>query len=204
MTKPSQDNRRSAPATARNRDSILSVLRRVLPERGHVLEIASGTGEHAVYFSRALPGLTWQPTDMDPAACASIDAWAAAEGPEGLRPALMLDVTIRPWPVETADAMVCINMLHISPPECTPALLSGAAAALPKGAPLVVYGPFRVGGIHTSESNAVFEAWLKSRNPSFGVRNLEDVVHMAEVAGFGPPEVVEMPANNLTLVFRRQ
>lgn len=203
MTSPSQDARRSAPATERNREPILSILQRVLPERGLVLEIASGTGEHAVFFSRALPGLTWQPTDVDESARASIDAWAATEGPETLRPALPLDVTATPWPVAAADAVVCINMIHISPPACTPALLSGAAAVLPAGAPLVLYGPFRVGGEHTSESNAAFEDWLKAQDPSFGIRNLDDVAEMAVAEGFAAPETVQMPANNLTVIFRR-
>ncbi|EKV26944.1 SAM-dependent methyltransferase [Caenispirillum salinarum AK4] len=179
------------------------MLQRVLPARGLVLEIASGTGEHAVFFSRALPGLTWQPTDVDASARASVDAWAEAEGPETLRPAVALDVTARPWPVDAADAVVCINMIHISPPECTPALLQGAAVVLPRGAPLVLYGPFRVGGVHTSESNAAFDNWLKAQNPSFGIRNLDDVADMAAGAGFSTPETVEMPANNLTVVFRR-
>ncbi|WP_404382220.1 DUF938 domain-containing protein [Caenispirillum salinarum] len=203
MTAPSQDARRSAPATARNREPILSVLQRALPARGLVLEIASGTGEHAVFFSRALPGLTWQPTDVDDGARASIDAWAAAEGPDTLRPAVALDVTARPWPVAAADAVVCINMVHISPPECTPALLEGAAAVLPEGAPLVLYGPFRIGGAHTSESNAAFDDWLKAQDPSFGIRNLDDVAALAAEHGFGPPETIQMPANNLTVVFRR-
>lgn len=203
MTNASQDARRSAPATARNRDPILSVLKRVLPHRGLVLEIASGTGEHALFFSHALPGLTWQPSDMNPEARASIDAWAAAEGPETLRPALPLNVVESPWPVRAADAVVCINMIHISPPECTPALFKGAAAILPAGGPLVLYGPFREGGTHTSESNKEFEGWLKAQDPRFGLRDLDDVARLAADSGFTAPEVTRMPANNLSLVFQR-
>lgn len=169
-----------------------------------MLEIASGTGEHALYFSRAFPGLVWQPTDVEPEARASIDAWAAAEGPETLRPALPLDVTARPWPLKAADAVVCINMIHISPPECTSALFEGAAAVLPAEAPLFLYGPFRVGGVHTSDSNAKFDEWLKAQDPRFGIRNLDDVTAIAAGHGFGPPETIQMPANNLSVIFRRR
>lgn len=204
MTSPTQDARRSAPAVARNRDPILSVLQRALPGRGLVLEIASGTGEHAVHFAAALPHLEWQPTDRTPESLASIDAWAAAAAVPTVRPALHLDVTDHPWPVAEAAAVVCINMIHIAPPAATDGLLRGAAAVLPAGAPLVLYGPFKVGGFHTADSNMAFEAWLKDQNPEFGVRNLEDVADLAAVAGFAAPETVQMPANNLTVVFRRR
>ncbi|GAA0589567.1 DUF938 domain-containing protein [Caenispirillum bisanense] len=189
---------------ARNRDPILSVLQRALPGRGLVLEIASGTGEHAVHFAAALPHLEWQPTDRTPESLASIDAWAAAAAVPTVRPALHLDVTDHPWPVAEAAAVVCINMIHIAPPAATDGLLRGAAAVLPAGAPLVLYGPFKVGGFHTADSNMAFEAWLKDQNPEFGVRNLEDVADLAAVAGFAAPETVQMPANNLTVVFRRR
>lgn len=204
MTSPTQDAKRSAPAVARNRDPILTVLQRVLPERGLVLEIASGTGEHAVHFAAGLPGLTWQPTDRGPEALASIDAWAAEAGAANLRPALVLDVTAQPWPVEQADAVVCINMIHIAPPAATEGLLRGAAAVLPEGAPLYLYGPFKVGGFHTADSNMAFEAWLKEQDPDFGLRNLEDVAELAAMLGFGEPETVQMPANNLSVIFRRR
>lgn len=204
MSSPTQDAKRSAPAVARNRDPILSVLRRVLPDRGLVLEIASGTGEHAAHFASALPSLDWQPTDRTPEALASIDAWAAETLAPGLWPAMLLDVTDHPWPVDTAAAVVCINMIHIAPPAATDGLLRGASALLPAGAPLVLYGPFKVGGFHTADSNMAFEAWLKDQNPEFGVRDLDDVADLAAAAGFGPPETVQMPANNLTVVFRRR
>lgn len=204
MTIPTQDAKRSAPAVARNRDPILTVLQRVLPERGLVLEIASGTGEHAVHFAGGLPGLTWQPTDRGPEALASIDAWAAEAGAANLRPALVLDVTAQPWPVEQADAVVCINMIHIAPPAATEGLLRGAAAVLPEGAPLYLYGPFKVGGFHTADSNMAFEAWLKEQDPDYGLRNLEDVAELAAMLGFGEPETVQMPANNLSVIFRRR
>lgn len=204
MTIPTQDAKRSAPAVARNRDPILTVLQRVLPERGLVLEIASGTGEHAVHFAAGLPGLTWQPTDRGPEALASIDAWAAEAGAANLRPACVLDVTAQPWPVEQADAVVCINMIHIAPPAATEGLLRGAAAVLPEGAPLYLYGPFKVGGFHTADSNMAFEAWLKEQDPDYGLRNLEDVAELAAMLGFDAPETVQMPANNLSVIFRRR
>lgn len=191
---------------ARNREPILTVLKRVLPPTGLVLEVASGTGEHAAFIARALPGLAWQPSDPDPDSRASIDAWAAEANAAGasVRPALEIDVTRQPWPVTRAEAVVAINMIHISPPAATPGLLKGAAALLPPGAPLYLYGPFKVGGFHTADSNMAFEGWLKSQNPDWGVRNLDDVAELARAAGFGEPETVQMPANNLSVIFRRE
>jgi len=200
----SDDPRRFAPATARNRDPILEVLRGVLPPGGLVLEIASGSGEHAVHFAAALPGLTFQPSDPDAAARASIDAWVAETGLAGIRPALALDAGAPGWPVERADAVLCINMIHISPWSATEGLLRGAAAILPAGAPLVLYGPYRRGGAHTAPSNAAFDADLRARNPEWGVRDLEEVAGLAAREGFGPPAVTAMPANNLVVVFRRR
>ena len=197
------DARRSAPAALRNRDPILAVLRRVLPARGLVLEVASGTGEHAAHFAAALPGLVFQPTDPDPAARASIDAWAAAARLPNLRPALALDAMAPDWPIARADAVLCINMIHIAPWEATPGLLAGAARLLPSGGPLVLYGPFRRGGSHAGPSDAAFDAALRAQDPRWGLRDLERVAEEAAGRGFGPPEVVAMPANNLTLVFRR-
>lgn len=198
---PRPDPRRSAPAAGRNRDPILDVLRRHLPATGLVLELASGTGEHVVHFAAALPGLTFQPSDPDPAARASIDAWAA--GAANIRPTLALDAAAPGWPVTAADAVVCINMIHIAPWSATEGLMRGAAAILPTGAPLILYGPYRRGGAHTAPSNAAFDADLRARNPAWGVRDLEAVAALAAAQGFAPPEVVEMPANNLVLVFRR-
>ncbi|MBR0672084.1 DUF938 domain-containing protein [Neoroseomonas soli] len=195
------DDRRFAPATARNRDPILAVLRNVLPARGVVLEVASGTGEHAVHFAAAFPSLVFQPSDPNDAARASIDAWAS--GIANIRPALALDAAAPAWPVAEADAVLCINMIHIAPWSACEGLVRGAAVILPAGAPLVLYGPYKREGRHTAPSNEAFDADLRTRDPAWGVRNLEDVAALAAAAGFGPPEVTEMPANNLVVVFRR-
>lgn len=197
------DPRRFAPAAARNRDAILDALRRHLPASGLVLELASGSGEHAIHFAAALPGLTFQPSDPLPEARASIDAWATETGLPNIRPALAIDATAPGWPVTAADAVVCINMIHISPWAATEGLMRGAAAILPPGAPLVLYGPYRRGGAHTAPSNAAFDADLRARDPAWGVRDLEAVAALAAEHGFGPPAVAEMPANNLTVTFRR-
>jgi SAM-dependent methyltransferase len=198
------DARRFAPATQRNRAPILAVLERVLPARGLVLEIASGTGEHAVAFASALSGLVFQPSDVDPDALASIAAWRRHAGLPNLREPLVLDVHARPWPLPAApDAVLCSNLIHIAPWSACLALFAGAAAALAPGAPLVLYGPYREGGEHTAPSNAAFDASLRERDASFGVRNLEDVAAEAAVRGFALEEVVAMPANNRTVVLRR-
>jgi hypothetical protein len=195
------DARREAPAVARNRDAILEVLRGLLPARGLLLEIASGSGEHALHFAPAFPGLTFQPSDPDPDARASIDAWCA--GVATIRPALALDAAAPDWPVARADAVLCINMIHISPWASCEGLLRGAARILPPGAPLILYGPFRRAGVHTAPSNEAFDAGLRARDPAWGVRDLEAVALTAAAAGFGPPAVTPMPANNLTVAFRR-
>jgi cyclopropane fatty-acyl-phospholipid synthase-like methyltransferase len=196
-----EDARRHAPATLRNRDAILAVLRRHLPAAGLLLEVASGTGEHAVHVAAALPGITVQPSDPDAGARASIDAHAAASGLPNLRAALALDVA-GDWPIAQADAALCCNMIHIAPWEATPALLAGAARVLPPGAPLLLYGPFRQGGRHTAPSNAAFDDSLRARDPRWGVRDLEAVIEAA--AGFDLATIEAMPANNLTAVFRRR
>ncbi len=198
-----RDARLRAPATARNRDPILDVLRRVLPTEGLVLEIASGTGEHAAHFARHLPGIVWQPSDPDAESRASIAAWRESEALPNLRAPRELDVRARTWPIAAADAIVCINMVHISPWTATLALLAGAARVLPSGAPLVLYGPYHVGGNPTAPSNAAFDESLRARNPEWGVRHLEDVERAANAAGFALAETIPMPANNFTLVFRR-
>ncbi|QPS40966.1 DUF938 domain-containing protein [Burkholderia oklahomensis] len=197
-------SRRWAPATERNREPILDVLKRVLPTRGTVLEIASGTGQHAIHFAAALPDLVWQPTDAEAAARASIAAWAADAAPPNLRAPLALDVCVKPWPLAAADAIVCINMIHIAPWEAACALFDGAARVLPDGGVLYLYGPYRRGGAHTAESNAQFDAQLRSRDPAWGVRDLETVVELGRAAGLALDEVVEMPANNLSVVFRKR
>lgn len=190
-----------APAATRNREPILDVLLRVLPPRGLVLELASGSGEHAAWFAPRLPGLAWQPSDPDPAARASVAAWRAACRAPNLRPPLDLDVRLEPWPVSATEAVVAINLLHISPWDATEGLFRGARALLAPGSPLVIYGAFRRGGRHTAPSNEAFDWSLRATDPSWGVRDLEAVA--AAAAGFDLAETVEMPANNLVLVFRR-
>ncbi|HEX8262192.1 MAG TPA: DUF938 domain-containing protein [Allosphingosinicella sp.] len=197
------DARRSAPATERNRGPILEVLRDVLPERGLVLEVASGTGEHAVFFAAALPRLLWQPSDPDPQAIASIAAWREQAGLANLLEPLRLDAADRSWPVARCDALLCVNMAHISPWEATRGLMRGAGRLLPAGAPLALYGPFRRAGVPTAPSNEAFDESLKSRNPQWGLRDLEAVAAEAALRGLRLAKVHEMPANNLTILFRR-
>ncbi|EFI52952.1 DUF938 domain-containing protein [Afipia sp. 1NLS2] len=191
------------PATQRNRDAILEVLRGVLPPSGLVLEIASGSGEHIVHFANAMPGLTFQPSDPEDAARLSIAAWTAETGLSNIRPPLAIDVRRKPWPIAQADAMLCINMIHISPWEATQALMRNAGRILSKGAPLYLYGPYRQKDVVTADSNEAFDADLKSRNPQWGLRQLDDVAALAREAGFSGPAVTPMPANNLSVVFRR-
>jgi len=197
------DHRQHAPAAARNRDPILAVLREVLPRAGTVLEIASGSGEHILHFAQALPGLTFQPSDPNPEARQSIAAWAAESGLANLRPPLALDAAAPPWPIAAADAVLCINMVHISPWAATEGLMRAAAAILPPGAPLYLYGPYRRAGVPTAPSNEDFDRSLRSRDPAWGLRDLETVAALAAAAGFSGPAVTEMPANNLSVVFRR-
>lgn len=197
MTQP--DARRFAPAASRNRDPLLEVLRGILPAAGLVLEVASGTGEHAVHVAGAMPDLQWQPSDPSEEARASIDAWAA--GHSNIRTALALDASTWPWPIARADAVLCVNMIHIAPWAACLGLLRGATALLPAGAPLILYGPFLRGGVETVLSNLEFDASLKARNPEWGLRRLEDVAKAA--AGLTLDRVMEMPAHNLTVVFRR-
>ncbi len=191
-----------SPAAERNKGPILERLHATLPDAGLVLEIASGTGQHSVYFARALPQLTWQPTEADGELLAAIASRAEEAGLANLRPPLRLDVLEHPWPVERADALFCANMIHIAPWPVTEALFEGAARVLPAGAPLALYGPFSIGGWHTAPSNEAFDASLKARNPQWGVRDLDAVVSAAR--GFAFEGSVEMPANNLTVVFRRR
>lgn len=200
---PGPDARRHSPAAARNAEPILAVLRDWLPAAGEVLEIASGSGEHAVHFARALPGLTWRPSDPDPEARRSIDAWRAHAGLANVAAPLALDVTVTPWPPARADAIVCINLLHISPWAATEALMAGAARVLPAGGRLLVYGPFRVDGAHTAESNARFDAALRARDPSWGVRDSAEVAACAQAHGLALVDTRALPANNRMLVFER-
>jgi SAM-dependent methyltransferase len=190
-------------AAARNREPILAVLKRVLPPRGLVLEIASGSGEHAVYFGQALPAVTFQPTDVDTRARASIAAHHAAAGLPNLLAPLALDVTAEPWPLARADAILCINMIHISPWTASEALFAGAARVLPPGGVLYLYGPYRIDGRHTAPSNEAFDAYLRTQDPQWGVRDLADVTELAKRNSFVLAETVAMPANNFSVIFRR-
>jgi SAM-dependent methyltransferase len=199
----SEDARRFAPAVARNKVAITEVLARHLPAAGLVLEIASGSGEHALHFAAHFPALGFQPTDPDAAALDSIAAWQAeAQLPNLLLP-LMLDVMADAWPVQKADAVLCINMIHIAPWEATAALMRGAARVLPRDGILFLYGPFKQGGQHTAHSNAEFDAGLRAQDAQWGVRDLGAVAEIASAAGFAAPVVEEMPANNLSVIFRR-
>jgi SAM-dependent methyltransferase len=195
--------KRHAPATARNRGPILDVLRPRLPADGLVLEVASGSGEHAVHFAAALPRLVFQPSDPDEDALASIDAWAATSALANIRPAMALDATQPSWPVEEAAAVLCCNMIHIAPWSAAVGLVAGAARVLPDHGLLYLYGPYRRDGGHTAPSNEAFDRDLRRRNPAWGIRDLEAVSELAEAHGFAPPEVIDMPANNLSVIFRR-
>jgi hypothetical protein len=197
------DARRFAPATQRNREPILGVLQKVLPPSGLVLEVASGTGEHAVYFAAALPALIWQPSDRHVGERASIAAWVAASGVANVRAPLDLDATWERWPIERADAVVNINMIHIAPWTACVGLMRGAATVLASGAPLLLYGPFRRDGGHTAPSNEAFDHSLRAQDPAWGVRDLDEVAALAAAHGFAAPTVFEMPSNNLSVVFVR-
>ncbi len=195
--------KRCAPATARNRDAILAVLERVLPRAGSVLEIAAGTGEHAAYFAGKHPHLSWQPTDADPDALPSIAAWRDESELDNLRAPIHLDVTSAPWPVSSADAIVNINMIHISPWPVCEALMRGAATILPSGAPLYLYGPMLIDDRDTAPSNLDFDKWLRDRDPRWGIRWLHDVTTIAAQHGLVHEDTIDMPANNVSVVFRR-
>jgi SAM-dependent methyltransferase len=192
-----------APAVARNRDPILSVLRHVLPEHGTVLEIGSGSGEHAVYFAAGLPRLSWQPSDVDPLALKSISAHRASAALPNLLPPVELNVEATAWPITRVDAVVCINMLHIAPWSAAEGLMAGAGRVLPPSGVLYIYGPFQENGQHTAPSNAAFDASLRARNPDWGVRDLGEVTDLAARNGLELIQRIAMPANNLSVVFHR-
>jgi SAM-dependent methyltransferase len=192
-----------APAAERNRQPILGVLVRVLPSAGLVLEVGSGTGQHALFFSERLPHLRWQPTDASSEALQSIGAWVDEAARENLLPPLELDVRWRDWPITTADALLCINVIHISPWETTEALFRGAGELLIAGSHLITYGPYRLHGDHTAPSNAAFDASLRSRNARWGVRDIDELTELGGRTGFSLQERVDMPANNMTLVWTR-
>ena len=193
-----------SPAAARNAEPILEVLRRVLPENGRVLEIASGTGQHVVRFAQALPALQWQPSDIDTQALETVDARVAASGLDNIAPGRALDVCAPEWAVEHADAILCCNLLHIAPWAVSEGLMAGAGRCLPAGAPLVVYGPFRVDGQHTAPSNARFDDDLRARDARRGIRDIADVAACADACGLAHVETIPMPANNRVLLFRRR
>jgi hypothetical protein len=193
---------RSAPAALRNREPIAEVLREWLPERGLVLEVASGTGEHSVHFASNFPGLEWQPSDMHPDALPSIRAWRAQASLPNLHEPVVIDASAADWPIERADVVLNINMVHISPWAASLGLIAGAARVLPNEGPLILYGPWLRDGIDTAPSNLAFDADLKRRDPQWGLRRVEDFADAAGSRGFELAEWRPMPANNLMLLFR--
>ena len=191
------------PHVARNREAILQVLRRVLPSQGLVLEVASGSGEHAAYFAERLPSLIWQPSDLDPRSLASIAAHrTAADAPNLLAP-VCLDATSEQWPVESADALVCINLIHIAPWAVSEGLMAGARRVLQMGGVIYLYGPYKIDGRHTAQSNKEFDAWLRTQNAQWGVRDFADMADLAARSDFVLIETVPMPANNMSIIFKR-
>ena len=201
--KMTDDARLYAPAAARNREPIFHVLERHLPQSGLVLEIASGSGEHVTYFAQnSASGIVYQPSDPDAEARASIDAWVKTLGLDNVRPAIALDAASQDWPISQADAILCINMIHISPWAASLGLMRGASRILPNDGLLYLYGPYRRNGIHTAPSNVDFDRSLQERNPAWGVRDLDEVASLAAEHGFSPPIIEEMPANNLSVIFR--
>lgn len=203
------DGRLYAPATERNREAILAVLERILPNPGTVLEIASGTGEHASFFAPKLAPRRWWPSDISAPMLKSIAAWSEVTKARYLLPPIELDVRTEPWPVEadekrSIDAIVNINMIHISPWKACEAMMAGAGRVLPNDGVLYLYGPFKRNGKHTAPSNTTFDDWLKEQTPDWGVRDVEAVEGTAKVHQLFLQEVIEMPANNLSLVFHKQ
>lgn len=199
----SQDVRLHAPATERNRDAIAAILARELPDAGLVLEVASGSGEHALHFARLFPALDWQPSDPDPAALASIAAWRGGEPLPNLLAPLALDAASPLWPVERpVQAVLCINMTHISPWETSLGLFAGAARLLVEGAPLILYGPFLQAGVETAPSNLAFDRQLRQWDAGYGLRSVEDLDRAAAREGLARTALHAMPANNLMLIYR--
>ena len=195
--------KRHAPATARNSQPLAEVLARELPASGTVLEIASGSGEHAVFMARRFPALDWQPSDRDAEALASVDAWAAEARLANLRPAIALDAAAPDWPNVSADALLCVNMVHISPWDAAVGLFAGAGRVLGSGAPLVLYGPFVEPDVEPAASNHAFDQSLRQRDPAWGLRSTADLDRLAAGHGMTRTARCAMPANNLVLVYRR-
>ncbi|MEP9374809.1 DUF938 domain-containing protein [Mesorhizobium sp. KR1-2] len=198
------DKRLVSPSAERNKGPIADILKRVLPDHGRVLEISSGTGQHVVHFAREMPDLIWQPSERDEPSLQSIKQWMAAEALPNILPPLRLDVTELPWRAGPATAIICLNMIHIAPWSAAEGLIRGAEIALSQGDILFLYGPYRRNGVPTSPSNEAFDGQLRARNPEWGLRNVEDVARCAILHSFGPPEIREMPANNLSVIFRKQ
>jgi Protein of unknown function (DUF938) len=199
----STDERLYAPATERNREAILSVLKSVLPTHGKVLEIASGTGEHITFWAPHFPDLTWQPSDPDPMHVASIASWMKQLPSANILSPLQLDVTNEAWGIDPVDVILCINMIHIAPWEACLGLFRGAQSILVKGGLLYLYGPFKQQGKHTAPSNEAFDHSLRAQEPSWGVRDLEEVIDVAQQHDLHLQQVIPMPANNLSVVFRK-
>jgi SAM-dependent methyltransferase len=199
----SDDGRLASPSAQRNREAIAEVLAEVLPHSGLVLEVGSGTGEHAVHFARVMPHLIWQPSDRDNDCLRSISAWEAIEAQANVRQPLYLDVADAQWPVMAADAVICINMIHIAPWSVAQALLRGASRILPSGGLLCLYGPYLVAGKHTSASNRAFDAQLRAINSEWGVRNLDAVSNEARAFNVELERIFQMPANNLIAILRK-
>jgi hypothetical protein len=198
------NHRLVSPSAERNRAPISEVLSQVLPERGVVLEISSGTGQHVVHFARAMPNLIWQPSERDDDCLRSIVAWLSVEQLPNVRAPLHLDVSASPWPIASAAALVCINMIHIAPWSAAQALFRGGEGLLSGGGVVCLYGPFRRQGRHTSPSNEAFDELLRRQDPDWGVRDLDEVARLADTAGFDLLQTHEMPSNNLTVVFRKR
>ena len=194
------DSRKHAPATHRNRDAIASVLRGLVPKEGLILELASGSGEHAVHFASLFASVTWQPSDPDPESLASIEAWRSHAALANVLPPLQIDAREPDWRIGEADAVLCINMIHITAWRATQGAIAGARRLLKVGQPLFFYGPFTQAGVRTAPSNVAFDASLRERNPEWGLRAVEDVVALARQQGFGRHQIVSMPANNLSVV----
>ncbi len=195
--------RRHAPATLRNREPVLSILHDILPDSGTVLEIASGSGEHVAYLAPHFPGLEWQPTDIDRDNFASIQSWTDDVG-GNIRAPVYLDTRESSWPTDTVSAIMCMNMLHISPWDSAVGLMAGARRVLGTDGILFIYGPFRQRGVAFAPSNASFDEFLQMQDPAWGVRDLDDVEALANKHGLVLEKVVEMPANNLSIIFRRR
>ncbi len=198
------DNRLHAPATARNQDVILEVLQAHIKDSGVIFEVAAGTGEHSLHFAPSFPNAQWQPTDIDPSHLLSIDAWRNHANIQNILPAMYFNVLDDAFPHDNLNAILAINLIHISPLNVTKELMKKAGESLPPKGILFFYGPYKKDGMHTSDSNANFDLSLKSRNSEWGIRDMEQVIELAEVSGFKILEIKAMPANNFSPVFGKQ